>query len=108
MGNKHMNPKECKKYINTSFIDDLFKQLHHPDERIREGLKTIIHQFYVKFVGHRTFIRKSMRNLILTFVYEDESYRGIPHLLQVLSSIVSGFSTPLKNEHKVLLLKERF
>ena len=108
MANKNLVAKEIKPYINTSFIRDLFKQLHHPDERIREGIKTIIHQFYVQFVGHRTFIRRNIRDQLLTFTYEDDSYRGTPHILQVMGSIVRGYSTPLKNEHKVFLVKEWF
>jgi len=105
MANKNLVAKEIKPYINTSFIRDLFNQLHHPDERIREGIKTIIHQFYVQFVGHRTFIRRNIRDQLLTFTYEDDSYRGTPHILQVMGSIVRGYSTPLKNEHKVFLVK---
>lgn len=105
MANKHLDAKAIKPYINPSFIRDLFRQLHHPDERIREGIKTIIHQFYVQFVGHRTFIRRNIRDQLLTFIYEDDTYRGTPHLLQVMGSIVRGYSTPLKNEHKLFLVK---
>jgi serine/threonine-protein phosphatase 2A regulatory subunit B' len=106
MANKNLNAKDVKPYIKISFIRDLFTQLHHPDERIREGIKTIIHQFYVKFVGHRSFIRRNIRDQLMTFTYEDDNYRGTPHILQFLGSIVRGFATPLKNEHKLFLVKE--
>ena len=106
MANKNLIAKEIKPYINFSFIRDLFTMLDHPDERIREGIKTIIHQFYVQFVGHRTFIRRNIRDQLLTFTYEDDNYRGTPHILQLLGSIVRGYSTPLKNEHKFFLVKE--
>jgi serine/threonine-protein phosphatase 2A regulatory subunit B' len=38
-------------------------------------------------------------NLLLLVTYEKEEHNGLTELLEILSSIVSGFSTPLKPEH---------
>ena len=94
-----------KNIINQNVISDFFDQMHHPDERIRESLKTVLHQIYTNFIAHRGFIRRQISNYLLSFMYEDDSYRGIPQILQILGSIVSGYSIPLKEEHKVLLVK---
>ena len=39
-------------------------------------------------------------NLLLKVTYESDSHNGLTELLEILSSIVSGFSVPLKQEHK--------
>lgn len=38
-------------------------------------------------------------NLLLKVTYEYENHNGLTELLEILSSIVSGFTTPLKHEH---------
>ncbi|KAG8272947.1 Serine/threonine-protein phosphatase 2A 56 kDa regulatory subunit delta isoform [Homalodisca vitripennis] len=39
------------------------------------------------------------------FIYETEHHNGIAELLEILGSIINGFALPLKDEHKVFLLK---
>lgn len=39
-------------------------------------------------------------NLLLKVTYESDSHNGLTELLEILSSIISGFSVPLKQEHK--------
>ena len=39
------------------------------------------------------------------FIYETEHYNGVAELLEILGSIINGFALPLKEEHKVFLLK---
>lgn len=39
-------------------------------------------------------------NLLLKVTYEYETHNGLTELLEILSSIVSGFTIPLKPEHK--------
>lgn len=38
-------------------------------------------------------------NLLLKVTYEHETHNGLTELLEILSSIVSGFNVPLKHEH---------
>ena len=94
-----------KSIVTQSVVSDFFQQMHHPDERIRESLKTVLHQIYTNFIVHRGYIRREISNYLLEFLYESDSYRGIPQIMQILGSIVSGYSVPLKAEHKVLLIK---
>jgi serine/threonine-protein phosphatase 2A regulatory subunit B' len=44
-------------------------------------------------------------NLLLKVTYEHDSHNGLTELLEILSSIVSGFTVPLKNEHKDFFMK---
>ena len=39
-------------------------------------------------------------NLLLFITYEKEDHNGLTELLEILNSIASGFTTPLKVEHK--------
>ena len=53
----------------------------------------------------RSFIRKSINNVFLQFVYETERFNGIGELLEILGSIINGFALPLKEEHKIFLVR---
>lgn len=43
--------------------------------------------------------------VICSFIYETERHNGIAELLEILGSIVNGFALPLKEEHKLFLLR---
>ena len=43
--------------------------------------------------------------LFARFIYETEHHNGVAELLEILGSIINGFALPLKEEHKVFLLK---
>jgi serine/threonine-protein phosphatase 2A regulatory subunit B' len=44
-------------------------------------------------------------NLLLKVTYEYENYNGLTELLEILSSIVSGYTVPLKPEHKDFFIR---
>lgn len=44
-------------------------------------------------------------NLVLYITYEKEEHNGLTELLEILSSIISGFSAPLKEEHRQFATK---
>lgn len=75
------------------------------DIRERDCLKTTLHRIYGKFLSLRSFIRRSINNIFLQFVYETERFNGIAELLEILGSIINGFALPLKEEHKVFLVR---
>uniref|UniRef100_A0A3Q3BUM5 Serine/threonine protein phosphatase 2A regulatory subunit n=1 Tax=Haplochromis burtoni TaxID=8153 RepID=A0A3Q3BUM5_HAPBU len=45
------------------------------------------------------------RNLRFQFIYETEHHNGIAELLEILGSIINGFALPLKEEHKMFLIR---
>jgi serine/threonine-protein phosphatase 2A regulatory subunit B' len=75
------------------------------DPRERDYLKTILHRIYGKFMALRTPIRLQVMNLLLKVTYEHETHNGLTELLEILSSIVSGFNIPLKAEHREFFVK---
>ncbi|XP_076885565.1 serine/threonine protein phosphatase 2A 57 kDa regulatory subunit B' kappa isoform-like [Bidens hawaiensis] len=100
-----VDPKIAKQYIDHSFILRLLDLFDTEDPRERECLKSVLHRVYGKFMVHRPFIRMVVSNIIHRFVFETEKHNGIAELLEIFGSVISGFSLPLKNEHKMFLLR---
>uniref|UniRef100_A0A2P2KVQ7 Serine/threonine protein phosphatase 2A regulatory subunit n=1 Tax=Rhizophora mucronata TaxID=61149 RepID=A0A2P2KVQ7_RHIMU len=97
--------KLAKKYIDHSFVLSLLDLFDSEDQREREYLKTILHRIYGKFMVHRPFIRKAINNVFYQFIFETERHNGIAELLEILGSIINGFALPLKEEHKLFLVR---
>ncbi|KAJ4974633.1 hypothetical protein NE237_007807 [Protea cynaroides] len=97
--------KLAKRYIDHSFVLRLLDLFDSEDPREREYLKTILHRIYGKFMVHRPFIRKAINNIFYRFIFETEKHNGIAELLEILGSIINGFALPLKEEHKLFLVR---
>ncbi|KAJ4980415.1 hypothetical protein NE237_031252 [Protea cynaroides] len=97
--------KLAKRYIDHSFVLRLLDLFDSEDQREREFLKTILHRIYGKFMVHRPFIRKAINNIFYRFIFETEKHNGIAELLEILGSIINGFALPLKEEHKLFLVR---
>ncbi|KAJ1267060.1 hypothetical protein BS78_07G026900 [Paspalum vaginatum] len=100
-----MDAKMAKRYIDHSFIIRLLDLFDLEDPREREYLKTILHRIYGKFMAHRPFIRKSINNIFYRFIFETEKHNGIAELLEILGNIINGFALPLKEKHKLFLVR---
>ncbi|KAL8168255.1 hypothetical protein V2J09_009754 [Rumex salicifolius] len=97
--------KVAKRCIDHSFVLKLLDLFDSEDPREREYLKTILHRIYGKFMVHRPFIRKAINNIFYRFIYEKERHNGIVELLEILGSIINGFALPMKEEHKLFLVR---
>ena len=93
----------AKKYLDTRFVDSLLEVFETEDPRERDFAKTALHRIYGKLVGLRIHIRRSVNNSIFCFLYETEHLNGLPEILEILGSIINGFTLPLKGEHVVFL-----
>ncbi|KAJ6840044.1 serine/threonine protein phosphatase 2A 57 kDa regulatory subunit B' alpha isoform-like [Iris pallida] len=97
--------KLAKRYLDHSFVLRLLDLFDSEDPREREYLKTILHRIYGKFMVHRPFIRKSINNIFYRFIFETQRHSGIGELLEILGSIINGFALPMKEEHKLFLVR---
>lgn len=97
--------KVAKRYIDHSFVLRLLELFETEDPREREYLKTVLHRIYGKFMVHRPFIRKGINHIFYRFIYETERHSGIGELLEILGSIINGFALPMKEEHKLFLIR---
>jgi len=98
-------PNLAKKHIDQRFVMELLALFDSEDPRERDFLKTTLHRIYGKFLGLRAYIRKQINNIFYNFIYETERHNGVAELLEILGSIINGFALPLKEEHKIFLLK---
>ncbi|KAL6131209.1 hypothetical protein ACLB2K_069585 [Fragaria x ananassa] len=97
--------KFAKRFIDRIFVLSLIELFDSEDPREREYLKTVLHRIYGKFMVHRPFIRKAMNNVFYRFIFETQRHCGIGELLEILGSIINGFALPMKEEHKLLLIR---
>ncbi|KAK6137897.1 hypothetical protein DH2020_028355 [Rehmannia glutinosa] len=100
-----METKIAKKYLDHSFVLKLLDLFDSEDLREREYVKTILHRIYGKFMVHRPFIRTQINNIFYRFIFETERYSGVGELLEILGSIINGFALPMKEEHKLFLVR---
>ncbi|CAA6664169.1 unnamed protein product [Spirodela intermedia] len=100
-----IDSKLAKRHIDHSFVLQLLDLFDSEDPREREYLKTILHRIYGKFMVHRPFIRKAINSIFYRFIFETEKHNGIAELLEILGSIINGFALPLKEEHKLFLVR---
>ncbi|XP_031119271.1 serine/threonine protein phosphatase 2A 57 kDa regulatory subunit B' beta isoform-like [Ipomoea triloba] len=97
--------KVAKRFIDHTFLLKLLDLFDSEDPREREYLKTILHRIYGKFMVHRPFIRKAIGNIFYRFIYESDRHSGIGEILEILGSIINGFALPMKEEHKLFLVR---
>ncbi|CAI0407944.1 unnamed protein product [Linum tenue] len=102
-----VDPKShhCRLIIDQQFLLSLLDLFQSEDPRERESLKNVYHKIYSKFTFYRAFMRKSMNDVLLHYAFEAEKNSGIGELLEIWGSIINGFTVPLKEEHKLFLMR---
>lgn len=78
------SPNLAKKHIDQKFVGCLLDLFDSEDPRERDFLKTTLHRIYGKFLGLRSYIRKSINYTFYRFIYETEHHNGIAELLEIL------------------------
>lgn len=95
-----INPLRLQLYFNEQFLCRLLENFDSEDRREKDYLKTITHRMYARLVNMRPTIRKVIGNTLLRFQNDDtQFFSGVPELLEVLGTIVAGFSQPVAQEH---------
>nr|GLL23246.1 serine/threonine protein phosphatase 2A 57 kDa regulatory subunit B' beta isoform-like [Ipomoea trifida] len=100
-----MDTRVAKKYLDHAFLLKFLDLFETEDLREREYLKTILHCIYGKFMVHRPFIRKAINNIFYRFIFETERHNGIGELLEIIGSIINGLALPMREEHKLFLVR---
>ena len=88
-----------KIYITPNFVHNLLELFNSEESQERDYLKTILHRVYAKLIPRRKIIRKAMNESFLSMIHENKKYNGANELLEILSSMISGFAVPLREEH---------
>ncbi|XVF31795.1 hypothetical protein REPUB_Repub17cG0023200 [Reevesia pubescens] len=74
----------------------------YPSKNLREN--DVKRQTLLELVDY-IFSVTSKFNEVAMFIFETEKLNGIAELLEILESIINGFSLPLKEEHKFFLVR---
>lgn len=98
-------PRILTEYIGYPFLQNLLTLFQSEDPRERESLKNLYHTIYCRFTSYRSFMRKSMNDVFLHYAFETERHCGIGDLLEIWGSIINGFTVPLKEEHRLFLMR---
>lgn len=98
-------PESLRPHIDRPLLNCLMSLFQSEDPRERMALKNVYHSIYARLTYHRAFMRKSMTDTLLTYVFETEKHCGIGEILEIFGSIINGFAVPLKEEHKMFLTR---
>merc|ERR1719433_452315 len=93
------------KVLDKRFIVNLLELFDSQDFREREYLKTILHRTYVAYFELRVVIRQAIQDVLYHYVYVKTKHNGIGELLELYTTIVKGFSSPLNPDHVQFLHK---
>lgn len=97
-----------KEIFAESFSCNIIQLFRSRDGREREYIKSITHCLYSQVVSYRAAMRQSMSNAFLECTYDKalkhRAWLGMVELLEVYGSIASGFVSPIKDEHRKMLL----
>ena len=93
------NEKYLTRKITHSYVLQLVGMFKALDKRERTMLQLTIYAMYSRFIQKRDLFRFAMKQLLTEVHYDKKFVAGIPEILNVLLSIIKGFSLPLKKEH---------
>ncbi|RHY17257.1 hypothetical protein DYB32_010546, partial [Aphanomyces invadans] len=100
-------PRVIKQHITPSFVSELLIMIQSQDPRERVMVATVLHKIYAKFKSLRLHIRQEFVHAFAQ--YAEYGHAGYPYgmseLLEVVSSLIRGFATPLQPDHVQLLTK---
>lgn len=91
--------------LDPTFVKKFLLLFDSEDMRERDYLKTITHRIYSKLTQRRALIRRVICNCFYEFIFETGKHNGIAEMLEILASVINGFAQPVKEEHKVMLVK---
>lgn len=94
-----MDIKVLMQFITKSFIQRFLTLFDSTETREREYVKNLYHRIYSKLIQKRRLFRKSIGFVFTNLVQEGFIHNGMPELLDILASIITGFAVPLKEEH---------
>lgn len=88
-----------KKSITSDFINKYIQLFDSNIVEEKKYLKIILHRLYSKLINRRISIRKAINDYLKQSIKSNNNFNGIAEILEVTASIISGFGTPLKQEH---------
>ena len=99
INNKKCKAQILKEYIKFDFLNKFVNLFKSDIYNERENLKIILHQLYSKLTSKRRLIRGIITNYLNFNIISLNQINGAAELLEVMASIILGYTIPLKDEH---------
>ena len=97
----YISSKHLKQYITPFFFQEFLSLFNSEEPKERDFLKHILQSLYFKLIPKRKMIKQSLDYYLLSVIHESQTSNGISELLEVLSSIISQYSIPLRPDNAV-------
>ena len=91
--------KMLKGFVTGKFVSRILELFDSEVHGERDCLKNILHKLYAKLVPRRKMIRSKMNECLTNLIHQEHKFNGAAEVLDIMSSIIAGFATPLRQEH---------
>lgn len=97
--NPLVDRKQLRDLVDAKFIAQYLDLFESEDPLERESLKVTLHRIYVHLVSRRKQIRAKIGAIFEAAAHDLVPHPGLADLVEFYASIVSGFNSPLQEEH---------
>ena len=87
-----------KQFVTSNFISEFLQLFDSDFAEERDFLKNILHKLYAKIIPRRKMIRKAITDCFHLLIHEIHKFNGTTELLDIMASIISCFTIPLREE----------
>jgi serine/threonine-protein phosphatase 2A regulatory subunit B' len=99
-----LNPNVARGFASKSFLRRMFDLLDSEDPRERVNIKICLHAIYSRWSKARPEFRREVVRFFQQVALAGELHLGVSEVLDILGSIINGFVSPLKEEHREFLM----
>lgn len=99
-----LNPNVARGFASKSFLRRMFDLLDSEDPRERVNIKICLHAIYSRWSKARPEFRREVVRFFQQVALAGELHLGVSEVLDILGSIINGFVSPLKDEHREFLM----
>lgn len=97
--NPLVDRKQLRDLVDAKFVDQYLDLFESEEQVERDSLKVTLHRIYIHLVSRRKQIRAKISAIFEASAHDLRPHPGLPDLIEFFSSVVSGFNTPLQEEH---------
>uniref|UniRef100_A0A1A9WPJ0 Serine/threonine protein phosphatase 2A regulatory subunit n=1 Tax=Glossina brevipalpis TaxID=37001 RepID=A0A1A9WPJ0_9MUSC len=98
-------PEYVEVYFDEPFLMKLIQLFDTEIEPERYTLTNILTNVFGKCPSRREFIRKTIVDIFLAYIYEEKEFNGVSELLQIFQLVIMEFGTILNYEYFELLMR---
>ena len=94
-----IDPRILSSLLKIGFFRKFVNLFDSSDQKELATLKKLLAELYGRLVSRRNNIRTAIEEVLITLINERFKMNGVGYLLQFFSTVISGFSQPLKEKN---------